>query len=54
MNVSALDESGKAVDFWFAYKVPKLSQDASTKSAVGYEYAYYDPKVKQLLVSETK
>jgi deoxyribonuclease II len=51
MNISALDEGGKPVDFWFAYKVPKLSQAASTHSAVGYEYVYYDPKQKQVAAS---
>jgi deoxyribonuclease-2 len=51
MNVSALDESGKAVDYWFAYKVPKLSAGASTHAAVGYEYVYYDPRVKKLAPS---
>ena len=45
MNISALDENGKAVDWWFAYKVPKLTKDASSDSATGYEYIYYDPKI---------
>lgn len=45
MNISALDESGKAVDWWFAYKVPKLAKSASAGSTTGYEYVYYDPKV---------
>jgi len=51
MNVCALDESGKPVDYWFAYKVPKLSKDANSHSAVGYEYVYYDPKVKKVAPS---
>jgi len=45
MNISALDESGKAVDWWFAYKVPKLAKEASNPTATGYEYLYYDSKV---------
>lgn len=45
MNVTALDESGKPIDWWFAYKVPKLTQGSGTASATGYEYVYYDPKV---------
>jgi deoxyribonuclease-2 len=45
MKISALDESGKPVDWWFAYKVPKLTKDASTASTTGYEYVYYDPKI---------
>lgn len=46
MKISALDEKGNAVDWWFLYKIPKLSEaGASGKviSATGYEYAYYDP-----------
>lgn len=44
MNVCALDENGKAVDWWFAYKVPKLAPDTAT----GYEYVYYDPQTGTL------
>src|SRR5258707_5140270 len=42
MHVSALDENGKAVDWWFIYKVPQLTQNASSDSATGYEYVYFD------------
>jgi deoxyribonuclease II len=45
MNVTARDESGDSVDWWFAYKVPKMARDASSLSATGYEYLYYDAKV---------
>lgn len=45
MNVSALDENGKAVDWWFAYKVPKLAKSANSPTATGYEYIYYDANV---------
>jgi deoxyribonuclease-2 len=51
MSISALDENGKPVDWWFLYKVPQLKQDASTQSAKGYEYVYYDPTVKQVAKS---
>jgi deoxyribonuclease-2 len=51
MNISPLDENGKPVDWWFIYKVPKLIKDASTSSATGYEYAYYDTKVGRLAKS---
>jgi deoxyribonuclease-2 len=47
MNISALDETGNKVDWWFAYKVPKLTvtkQVAGVPAAVGYEYVYYDAK----------
>ena len=45
MNVSALDENGKAVDWWFIYKVPKLGQGAGSDVATGYEYVYYDATI---------
>jgi deoxyribonuclease-2 len=51
MSISALDENGKTVDWWFAYKVPKLAKDASSPSATGYEYVYYDPKVGKVVRS---
>lgn len=43
-EISALDENGKQVDWWFMYKVPQLSHGANNDSATGYEYVYYDPK----------
>jgi deoxyribonuclease-2 len=46
MNISALDENGGPVDWWFAYKVPQLAQDQNSLSATGYEYVYYDPKTR--------
>lgn len=51
MNISALDENGKAVDWWFMYKVPKLTKDAGTNSATGYEYIYFDPKLGKVVRS---
>ena len=45
MNVSALDESGQQVDWWFIYKVPQLSAGANNDSASGYEYVYYDSTI---------
>lgn len=51
MNISALDENGKPVDWWFAYKVPKLGKDADAPSASGYEYVYYDPNVGKVVKS---
>ena len=44
MQISALDENGKPVDWWFIYKVPQLSRGANNDSATGYEYVYFDPK----------
>jgi deoxyribonuclease-2 len=51
MNISALDDNGKSVDWWFAYKVPKLAKDANSTSATGYEYIYYDPNVGKVMKS---
>ncbi len=51
MQISALDENGKAVDWWFAYKIPKLTKAAGSHSAVGYEYAYYDAQGGALALS---
>lgn len=46
MKVSALDESGKPVDWWFIYKVPQLSSGSGTSDkATGYEYIYYDSAI---------
>jgi deoxyribonuclease-2 len=46
MNLSALDENGKSVDWWFIYKVPKLGSGISdSESATGYEYVYYDSEI---------
>jgi len=38
MQISALDESGKPVDWWFIYKVPQLIAGTNSDSATGYEY----------------
>jgi deoxyribonuclease II len=40
--VSAVNETGKAVDWAFWYKVPKLSGGTNNDSATGFEYAYCD------------
>ena len=45
MHVSALDETGKPVDWWFMYKVPKLGAGANSDAATGYEYCYYDAAI---------
>ncbi|MBW4360717.1 deoxyribonuclease II family protein [Flavobacterium taihuense] len=50
-TISALDESGKPVDWWFAYKVPKLGKTANEPTATGYEYIYYDPNIKKVVQS---
>jgi deoxyribonuclease-2 len=48
VKVSALDENGKAVDWWFIYKVPQLSKGSNNDQTSGYEYAYYDSAIDQL------
>src|ERR1700744_3170145 len=53
MNISALDESGNPVDWWFIYKVPQLGlggqngtgNNQNDDSATGYEYVYYDSTI---------
>lgn len=47
MKLSALDENGNPVDWWFIYKVPKLGAGASNDAATGYEYVYYDSTIDQ-------
>ena len=49
--ISPLDESGKPVDWWFAYKVPKLGKVANGPTATGYEYIYYDANIKKVVQS---
>jgi deoxyribonuclease-2 len=48
MNISALDENGKKVDWFFLYKVPKLVNGANTDKTTGYEYVYYDSTIDKL------
>ncbi len=45
MNVTALDENGKPVDWWFIYKVPQLGAGSGSDEATGYEYVYYDATI---------
>ena len=46
MQISALNEIGQPVDWWFIYKVPKLGSGISgNESATGYEYVYYDSEI---------
>lgn len=51
MNISPLDENGNRVDWWFAYKVPRLAKEATSPSATGYEYVYYDPNIGNVVKS---
>lgn len=52
MNISPLDENGKAVDWWFAYKAPRLAgKEANTLTTTGYEYVYYDQNVGKVVKS---
>lgn len=50
-GISALDENGKPVDWWFAYKIPKLGKTAEEPSTTGYEYVYYDANSKKVVKS---
>jgi len=51
MNITALDEVGKPVDWWFSYKVPRLDNVAGSPTATGYEYVYYDTNVGKVVRS---
>ena len=51
MVLNALDEGGNPVDWWFAYKVPKLGTEATNPAALGYEYIYYDQDVGKVVKS---
>jgi len=51
MNISALNENGQKVDWWFMYKVPKLSKGENNDSATGYEYVYFDNKSSEVTKS---
>jgi hypothetical protein len=42
-NVTALDEAGKPVEWFFIYKVPKLVKGANIDDATGYEYVITIP-----------
>ena len=45
MKITALDENGKPVDWWFIYKVPQLNAGSGIDGATGYEYVYYDATI---------
>jgi len=49
MQVTALDEANKKVDWFFIYKVPQLAPGATTDKTTGYEYVYYDSSIDQQL-----
>src|SRR5580700_11860363 len=51
MILSPLDENGRPVDWWFLYKVPKLSAAAGGATATGYEYVYYDRTIGKVVKS---
>lgn len=50
-KLSALDEQGNPVDWWFAYKVPKMDLTDHGNAATGYEYLYYDPNQDRVAMS---
>jgi deoxyribonuclease-2 len=54
MAIAALDENGSAVDWWFIYKVPKLTQDSQSDSATGYEYVYFDARSASVVKSPNR
>jgi deoxyribonuclease-2 len=42
MQLSAMDETGKPVDWWFAYKVAGKSTTTNGSKVTGTEYVYFD------------
>lgn len=54
MAISALDEGGKPVDWWFIYKVPKLAKAPNSDSASGYEYVYFDANANKVVKSSNR
>src|SRR5688572_12476555 len=52
--LSAIGDSGKRVDWWFIYKVPKGARksDKTGNAATGYEYVYFDAGSKVLAGSK--
>jgi len=42
MQLSAMDENGKPVDWWFAYKVAGKSTTTDGSKVTGTEYVYFD------------
>jgi len=49
-GLTALDETGHAIDWWFAYKVPDNVKTGGSKTS-GFEYLYYDEKQGALKLS---
>ena len=45
MTLSPLNEDGQPVDWWFLYKLPKLTASDTTDAARGYEYLYFDSTI---------
>jgi deoxyribonuclease-2 len=52
MRLDAIGDNGKAVDWFFLYKLPSGATDPtgrSRKKSTGYEYVYFDARSKQPL-----
>jgi hypothetical protein len=47
MNLSAIDNHGNLVDWWFLYKVAGNSTCSNGCKPAGTEYVYFDPTVKE-------
>jgi deoxyribonuclease II len=44
MTLSALNDDGKPVDWWFLYKLPQDARPTTgTATTTGFEYLYYEP-----------
>jgi deoxyribonuclease-2 len=51
MTLSAMDESGKPVDWWFMYKVAGKSRTGDGRKLLGTEYVYFDSNSSALTLS---
>ena len=51
MTLSAMDDSGKPVDWWFMYKVAGKAKAADGHQVLGTEYVYFDANSTELTLS---
>jgi deoxyribonuclease II len=56
--LSAISDSGRPVDWWFIYKLPRDAKSpkagSKTKPSTGYEYLYFDAESKTPLALSSK
>ena len=52
--LSLLSDSGRPVDWWFLYKVPRILTSSQSAAASGYEYLYYDAPAKEVALAPAR